>query len=132
MKKYCCCFKSRSYETYNFRFKKIGFDHTTDDKAVFDEFYLVDYVYGSFSKSGDEVMNEAHLLSHFNHARLANPINPHHVDDSIRDLVMSSNLLHNDTSSIRRKRKKHGSNSHEDAASGALRTTYYSGKNIEV
>ena len=77
----------RRFKTYTFRFKKVDFDHTTDDKAIFDEFYLVDYIYGSFSKGGDDVMNEAHLLNHFNHASLANPITPLHADNSVRDIV---------------------------------------------
>ena len=52
----------------------MGFDHATDDKATFDEFYLVEYVYGSFQKGGTDMMNEAHLLSHFDHVNLSAPI----------------------------------------------------------
>ena len=129
----CCFFKSKSYETLAYRFKKFGFDHTTDDKAVFDEFYLVDYVYGSFSNASEEVMDEAHLLSHFNHARLANPIDPHHVDESIRDLVLSTNLVPNNrhTSCLA---LKNGSSGHEEEEVAAMgtRSTYLSPKNIEV
>ena len=121
------CWRS-SYETHDFRFKKVGFDHTTDDKAVFDEFYLIDYVFGSFSKSGEDVMDEAHLLSHFTHAKLANQIQPHHVDESIRDLVLSSNVF--DTNSKLR-RKKHGSSVKKNAAQGT-RTSYYAPKTVEV
>ena len=114
--------RGSSHKTHDFRFKKVGFDHTTDDKAVFDEFYLIDYVYDSFSKSSQDVMDEAHLLSHFTHANLANPIQPHHVDESIRDLVLSSNVF--DTNSKLR-RKKHGSS--VKYAEGT-RTSYYAPK----
>ena len=108
-----------SYKTLDFRFEKLGFDHTTDDKAVFDEFYLIDYVFSSFSKSGEDVMDEAHLLSHFTHAKLANQIQPHHVDESIRDLVLSSNMF--DTNS--KLRRKKGSSVKKNAE--GTRTSYY-------
>jgi len=78
-------------------------------------------------------MDEAHLLSHFNHARLANPIDPHHVDESIRDLVLSTNLVPNNshTSCLA---LKNGSSGHEEEEVAALgtRITYLSPKNIEV
>lgn len=72
-------------------------------------------------------MDEAHLLSHFNHARLANPIDPHHVDESIRDLVLSTNLVpSHTTSSLALK------NEEEEVAALGTRITYLSPKNIEV
>lgn len=84
----------------------------------------MDYVFGSFSKSGEDVMDEAHLLSHFTHAKLANQIQPHHVDESIRDLVLSF-----DTNSKLR-RKKHGSSVKKNAE--GTRTSYYAPKTVEV
>lgn len=73
---------------YEFRFKKIGFDHTTDKKAAFDQFYLVDYVYGTLAQAGNVVTSEAHLLSHLNHAALCTPIVPVHADNTINDIVL--------------------------------------------
>eukprot|EP00569_Conticribra_weissflogii_P004125 CAMPEP_0171330054 /NCGR_PEP_ID=MMETSP0878-20121228/1726_1 /TAXON_ID=67004 /ORGANISM="Thalassiosira weissflogii, Strain CCMP1336" /LENGTH=289 /DNA_ID=CAMNT_0011830239 /DNA_START=160 /DNA_END=1029 /DNA_ORIENTATION=+ len=74
--------------SYAFRFKKIGFDTRTENLASFDEFYLIEYVYGSLGKAGSTVTSEAHLLSHFNHAALATPIVPIHADNTVRDLFM--------------------------------------------
>ena len=74
--------------SYSFRFKKIGFDHTTDRKAAFDEYYLVEYVYGSLAQAGNVVTNEAHLLSHLHHVGLCAPIVPVHADNTINDLVI--------------------------------------------
>ena len=116
---------------YSFRFKKIGFEHATDNKVAFDEFFIVDYTYESFSRSGPEVMDEAHLFSHFNHARLANPITPYHADESMRDLAMPSYLLHNETLNIKRKRRKNGRNGYVESASETP-ATHYQDKNIEI
>lgn len=73
--------------SYDFRFRKMGFDHKTDDKASFDEFYLVEYVFGPLAKAGNVVTQEAHLLSHFNHAALSTPIVPIHADNIIGELT---------------------------------------------
>ena len=70
-----------------FRFRTMGFDQHIDNKTAFDELYLIKYVYGSLGKAGDVVTNEAHLLSHFNHAALSTPIVPIHADNTIRDLM---------------------------------------------
>ena len=78
-------------------------------------------------------MDEAHLLSHFNHARLANPIDPHHVDESIRDLVLSTNLVpSHTTSSLALKNGISGHEEEEEVAALGTRITYLSPKNIEV
>ncbi len=73
--------------SYAFRFTKIGFETSVGNQASFDEFYLIDYVYGSLSKGGGTVTSEAHLLSHFNHAALSTPIVPIHADNSVLDFV---------------------------------------------
>lgn len=90
--------------TYAYRFKKVGFDHSTDDKAAFDQFYLIDYVYGSLGKGGNEVTSEAHLLSHYSYATLANPILPIEANNE----RMFPNLL---------RRKMHVSSAHIEEAS---------------
>ena len=114
----------RRFKTYTFRFKKVGFDHTTDDKAIFDEFYLVDYIYGSFSKGGDDVMNEAHLLNHFNHSSLANPITPLHADNSVRDIVSPALGT--------ARRKNHGSSGQNEAAAVGTRPSYFHPMSTEM
>mmetsp|Transcript_2161 Transcript_2161/g.4716 ORF Transcript_2161/g.4716 Transcript_2161/m.4716 type:complete len:287 (-) Transcript_2161:219-1079(-) len=73
--------------SYAFRFTKVGFETSAGNQASFDEFYLIDYVYGSLSKAGNTVTSEAHLLSHFNHAALSTPIVPIHADNSVLDFV---------------------------------------------
>ena len=131
LKRHFILCKPRSYERYSFRFKKIGFEHATDNKVAFDQFFLVDYVYESFSRSGAEVMDEAHLFSHFNHARLANPITPYHADESMRDLAMPSYLLHNESPNIKRKRRKNGRNGFIESLPEST-VTHYQDKNIEI
>ncbi len=73
--------------SYGFRFKKIGFDMRANNQASFDEFYLIEYIFGSLGKAGITVTSEAHLLSHYNHAALATPIVPIHADNTIRDFM---------------------------------------------
>ncbi len=73
--------------SYGYRFRELGFDHKTNDKATFDEFYLVEYVYGPLAKAGNVVTQEAHMLSHFNHAALSTPIVPIHADNIIGELT---------------------------------------------
>jgi|SaaInl74LU_5_DNA_1037368.scaffolds.fasta_scaffold09026_3 hypothetical protein len=73
--------------SYGFRFRKMGFDHRTEDRASFDEFYLVEYVFGSLAKAGSVVTQEAHMLSHFNHAALSTPIVPIHADNIFGQLT---------------------------------------------
>ena len=69
--------------------QKIGFKHSADDKATFDQFYLMDYVCKPFGKQSAEDMYEYHVFSHFNHAGLAAPIqydvgrNHDHVSDMV-------------------------------------------------
>jgi hypothetical protein len=75
-------------KSYVYRFKKIGFDHATDKKAAFDQFYLIEYVYGTLAQAGNVATNEAHLLSHLSHAALCTPIVPIHSDNTINDLVI--------------------------------------------
>ena len=67
--------------------KKVGFDNAASNDAVFDEFYLINYVFGTLGKHGMKTMENYHLLSHFNHVNLADPIKPAHADDSIRDVI---------------------------------------------
>ncbi len=79
--KYIC-----GYETigrHTFGFKKMGFDHATNQQATFDQYYLVECVYGSLAHAANDVTNEAHLLSHFNHAALCTPIVPIHADNTV-------------------------------------------------
>jgi hypothetical protein len=76
------------YETigrHTFGFKKMGFDHSTNKQATFDQYYLVECVYGRLAHAGNDVTNEAHLLSHFNHAALCTPIVPIHVDNTVNN-----------------------------------------------
>jgi hypothetical protein len=75
-------------KSYVYRFKKIGFDHATDKKAAFDQFYLIEYVYGTLAQAGNVATNEAHILSHLSHAALCTPIVPIHSDNTINDLVI--------------------------------------------
>jgi len=82
--------------SYSFRFKKIGFDMRANNQASFDEFYLIEYVFGSLGKAGNTVTSEAHLLSHFSHAALATPIVPIHADNTVRDLLVNG-LKHRKT-----------------------------------
>eukprot|EP01083_Nonionella_stella_P087935 244838_1 len=114
--------------TYAYRFKKMGFDHSTDDKAVFDEFYLVDYVYGSFNKGGNDTMSEAHLLSHFHHVSLATPIVPIHADNSVCDIVLPAVGVNH--------RNKHGRSNQEDAMAtavpGSIHPSFFAPKRIDV
>ena len=77
---------------HTFHFKKMGFDHATDKKATFDQYYLVEYVYGSLAHAGNVVTNEAHLLSHFHHAALCTPIVPIHADNTVDDRALSGLL----------------------------------------
>lgn len=76
--------------TLGFRFKKRGFDHATDDSAIFDELYVLDYVYGSFQKGGNDMMSESHLLSHLNNVSLSTPMVPLHANKSVSDMVLSA------------------------------------------
>ncbi|KAL7432998.1 hypothetical protein ACHAXM_003358, partial [Skeletonema potamos] len=85
----CCC-KCSGTLSYDFCFQKVGFEHATDDKATFDQFYLFDYICKPFSKQGDN-MSDYHLLSHFNYVDLANPIYPVHQGGS---QVCSSDVIH--------------------------------------
>ena len=78
--------------SYTFRFKKKGFDHATNKQATFDQYYLVEYVYGSLAKAGDVVTNDAHLLSHFHHAALCTPIVPIHADNTVNGHAVPSIL----------------------------------------
>lgn len=49
----------------------------------------MNYVYETLGKHGNDVIGNYHLLSHFHCSDLANPIQPVHADNSIRDsLVM--------------------------------------------
>lgn len=121
-------FNFSNFDSYAFRFKKVGFDHSTDDNAIFDEFYLVDYVYGSFAKMGDEVMTEAHLLSHFHHVNLASSIAPHHADQSIREIVELAPLQ--EVGAMRR--KKHGDKGQKETAAVGARPTFFAPRSIEV
>ncbi|KAL7474610.1 hypothetical protein ACHAW6_000577 [Cyclotella cf. meneghiniana] len=73
--------------TYDFRFKKIGFEHATYNKAAFDDMHLVNYVFGTLGNHGSEAMSRYHLLSHFHQVDLANPILPFHADNSVRELL---------------------------------------------
>ncbi len=73
--------------SYAYRFRKMGFDHKTDEKALFDEFYLIEYVFGPLAEAGSVVTQEAHMLSHFNHAALSTPIVPIHADKIIDELT---------------------------------------------
>ena len=123
--RYYCC---KNFTTYGFRFKRVGFDHATDDKAIFDEFYLIDYVFGSFSTSGQDVMNEAHLLSHFNHVQIAKPIAPHHADESVRDLMLSASYV---LPNANLRRKKHAASSHKQEPVVASRPAYFQ-KSVEL
>ncbi len=70
----------------------MGFDHATDEKATFDQYYLVEYVYGSLAHAGNVVTNEAHLLSHYSHAALCTPIIPIHADNYVDDHPLPSLL----------------------------------------
>ena len=85
---------------HTFRFKKIGFDHATDKKATFDQYYLVEYVFGSLAHAGNVVTNEAHLLSHFNHAALCTPIVPIHADNTVDDRALPSLLQRRNNHSV--------------------------------
>jgi hypothetical protein len=67
--------------------KIVGFETSASNKVAFDEFYLMNYVYETLGKHGNEVMNNYHLLSHFNEVKLADPIHPIHADDSINDTM---------------------------------------------
>lgn len=67
--------------------KIIGFETAASNKAAFDEFYLMNYVYETLGKHGIDAMNNYHLLSHFQNSDLARPIQPMHADDSIRDTL---------------------------------------------
>lgn len=100
-------------KSYSFRFKKIGFDHNTDRKAIFDEFYLVEYVYGSLAQAGNVVTNEAHLLSHLHHVGLCAPIVPVHADNTINDLVLPK-LMHRTNCQMAPFVPIHGDNSIND------------------
>ena len=117
-------FSGGGYEEYKFRFKKVGFDHSTDGHAIFDEYYLVDYIFGPFNKGGDEVMSEAHLLSHFNHVSLAVPIVPLHADTSMRNIELGT---------LRRKRR---GNSHSykgrGAGDGDSQSRVFTAKTLDV
>mmetsp|Transcript_22657 Transcript_22657/g.32374 ORF Transcript_22657/g.32374 Transcript_22657/m.32374 type:complete len:123 (+) Transcript_22657:760-1128(+) len=73
--------------SYEYRFRKVGFDHKTDEKAIFDEFYLVEYVFGPLAEAGSVITQEAHMLSHFSHAALSTPIIPVHADKIIDELT---------------------------------------------
>lgn len=73
--------------SYGYRFRKVVFDHKTDDKAAFDEFYLIEYVFGSLAEAGNVVKQKAHMLSHFTHAALSTPIVPVHADTIIGELI---------------------------------------------
>jgi len=73
--------------SHAFRFKKIGFNMSANNQASFDEFYLIEYVFGSLGKAGSTGTSEAHLLSHYNHAALATPIVPIHADKILRDFM---------------------------------------------
>lgn len=64
----------RSIRSYDYCFKKIGFKHSAYDKAIFDQFYIMDYVCKPFGKQSTEDMYEYHVFSHFNHVGLADPI----------------------------------------------------------
>lgn len=75
--------------TYAFRFKKVGFDDAAGSKADFDDAHVLEYVYGPIAKAGDEVTNEAHLLSHLNYASLSTPIVPINAGDTVRNLFGS-------------------------------------------
>jgi len=48
----------------------------------------MNYVYETLGKHGNDVMGDYHLLSHFHCSDLANPIQPVHADDSIRDSLI--------------------------------------------
>ncbi|KAL3827171.1 hypothetical protein ACHAXA_006726 [Cyclostephanos tholiformis] len=89
--KYVC--GNGGIKRHTFRFKKMGFDHATNKQATFDQYYLVEYVYGSLAHAGNVVTNEAHLLSHFNHAALCTPIVPIHADDTVNGNVVLPNIL---------------------------------------
>jgi hypothetical protein len=67
--------------------KIVGFETSASNKVAFDEFYLMNYVYETLGKHGNDVMNNYHLLSHFNDVRLSDPIHPIHADDSINDTM---------------------------------------------
>ncbi len=88
--RYLCGFGGISRHT--FRFKKMGFDHATNKQATFDQYYLVEYVYGSLAHAGDVVTNDAHLLSHFHHAALCTPIVPIHADNTVNGHAVPSIL----------------------------------------
>jgi hypothetical protein len=47
----------------------------------------MNYVYETLGKHGNDVMGDYHLLSHFHCSDLANPIQPVHADDSVRDCL---------------------------------------------
>jgi hypothetical protein len=79
-------------KSHTFCFKNMGFNHATDEKATFDQYYLVEYVYGSLAHAGNVVTNEAQLLSHYNHAALCTPIIPIHADNTVGDRSLPSLL----------------------------------------
>ena len=85
---------------HTFDFKKMGFDHATDKKATFDQYYLVEYVYGSLAHAGNVVTNEAHLLSHFHHAALCTPIVPIHADNTVDDRALAGLLQRRNNHSV--------------------------------
>ena len=67
----------------------IGFETATSNKASFDEFHLMNYVYEPFGKRGNDIMSSYHLLNHLRHADLADSIQPVHADESIQDVLSS-------------------------------------------
>ena len=86
----CCCRAVLTFfctNSFTIPVKKVGLDNAASNDAAFDEFYLINYVFGTLGKHGMKTMDDYHLLSHFNHVNLADPIKPAHADDSILEVV---------------------------------------------